>query len=457
MTWFKIEDYESGKEAQNLSIILNQDLFPELQHEVTIKFGLNETKAFVKRVNNLPTSKQYLQKHVTILYISPSLQKSLTIPMSQLYKAKVANGFLELGPVIGLLLGEQQYYYHHKFMREYSAVMERGKNIGGLVVAFKSCSIDWETNSIYGLYYNMKTQNWQYSKLPIPTTIFRRGFSQKDSAIIERLSKLTGGNLFNSRKYSKLELYEELKENVGLKMYLPETEKLSKDMLLQFVEKYPKVVIKPDNLSRGRGIFIIQKMDEMFCFYEYIDDAIPIRFTLDWEHLMDCILQKRIFEQGYLIQQFIDLAQIDEAPWDIRIVMQKKTRKLWQCSGIECRLAAPEGFITNISQGGRPLTLLEALKMTFGNSVNTEKIQEDLIDLSKKFCSIIDEGNDHFGEFGLDFGLDKDLNYWFIEANVRPSFQGFKELDADKYLDICSIPLFYAATLSGFDEITLEE
>jgi hypothetical protein len=57
----------------------------------------------------------------------------------------------------------------------------------------------------------------------------------------------------------------------------------------------------------------------------------------------------------------------------------------------------------------------------------------------------------HFAEFGIDIALDEHGVPWLLEANIYPSFKGFKKLDYHTYLNIRYQPLYYAVRLQGFD------
>jgi hypothetical protein len=56
----------------------------------------------------------------------------------------------------------------------------------------------------------------------------------------------------------------------------------------------------------------------------------------------------------------------------------------------------------------------------------------------------------HFAEFGLDIAVDESKDIWLIEANVFPSFKGFKTTDRNTYLAIRYKPLLYALSLTEF-------
>ncbi|MDR3644638.1 MAG: YheC/YheD family protein, partial [Clostridia bacterium] len=59
---------------------------------------------------------------------------------------------------------------------------------------------------------------------------------------------------------------------------------------------------------------------------------------------------------------------------------------------------------------------------------------------------------EHFAEFGMDIAVDRQKKLWLIEANVFPSFKGFKKTDRETYLSIRYQPLLYALSLTEFGE-----
>jgi hypothetical protein len=130
--------------------------------------------------------------------------------------------------------------------------------------------------------------------------------------------------------------------------------------------------------------------------------------------------------------------------------MQKHKGNVWDCTGIECRVSCKDSHITNISRGGYALTLQEALEQSFIKDY--ELLPAKINDFCQKFCINMDKMNHHFAEFGIDIAVDVDKNIWLIEANVFPSFKGFKVIDRKTYLTIRYNPLLYALSLTQFGE-----
>ena len=112
---------------------------------------------------------------------------------------------IRIGPVIGLLLGEQKYMYHHRNMGEFTDAMHVYPEVGGLIIAFKSVSIDWQAECVHGLYYDGAKQRWEYGTFPLPSAVYLRAFNIPRETFV-RLQRITGGQVFNSVRYNKWEI-----------------------------------------------------------------------------------------------------------------------------------------------------------------------------------------------------------------------------------------------------------
>lgn len=447
MIWVKFK-YAENTNGGTGNLIYLPETIPVKKEEITIQFGHKKVRTRVKKVkssvNILTKSTEQLSFIAT-----KSLLKELCLPISQFYQIKIEEETLHVGPVIGLLLGEQHYYYHHRFMKEYTDALSRMSEFGGLVVAFKTTAIDWSESCIYGLYFHTYKQRWVYAKCPIPTVVFRRAFNHRPEEV-RPLINLLGGNMFNGMKLNKWEMHQQLEKFQAFDKYLPETKKLTKEALLNHLERYGKAILKPVDLSRGRGICVIEEKQDGYNIFDTSEDELPIHLHLTKEETFTYVERKNLFKKNYIVQQYLSLSTINGSPWDIRIIMQRNDKKKWQCNGIECRLAGTKEFLTNISRGGRALTVNQAVKLAVGPQANARKIKDELIEAALCFCESMDQTGAHFAEFGLDFALDTNQRYWFIEANVRPTFNGFKKMDYQNYLHMSSAPLLYAAVLAGF-------
>ncbi|MDN4494971.1 YheC/YheD family protein [Ureibacillus aquaedulcis] len=448
MNWIKVErsEVEGFEQSQNI-LYTSKGLANKLKSRTILKFGQKEIPISVKEMPSKQEGHKADFHHPDIIQLSEDTISELLIQTSSTYQLEYSETTIKIGPVVGFLLGEQHYYYHHRRLKELTDAMGIYEKVGGLFIAFRYCSIDWQEKCIFGHYYNDVTKRWEYGKLPIPTVVYRRGFNKRNNFVNEYKNEFQW-KVFNDIRFDKWEMYCQLKDNEKLNPFLPVTELLTVDSLLGLFEKYPKVILKPKSLSRGRGITIITlKSPETFVIhdYRYYNDL-----TIAKAELEEYLQEGKYLDSEYIIQPFLNLANIEGSPWDIRVVMQKNGENQWICNGIECRLAPSGKMITNISNGGRALHLKEALELAFGEEVESDLISKDIHAISMEFCKMMDLTGYHFAEFGLDIALDTHQHYWFIEANVRPTFKGFKALDEQIYKQICYEPILYSTSIAGF-------
>ena len=402
--------------------------------------------------------------HPDVVRVSSALRRSLMLPEGLVCRALLSAGGeeipeLRIGPVIGLLLGVHTNRYTPEHMRKYSDRLGVYGQVGGLVCAFSPKSVDWERRTAWGLYYDFCAGEWKYAGFPLPDVIYRRDF-HCDPRTVGRLSQCVGGRLFNSWRFDKMQLYDYLSGDARLGAFLPQTERCENfPHLCRFLERFPRAILKPVDLSRGRGICVIEsgsgKNDGEPAGTYRITDYRPRRPSVSL--FSDKAALAAFFDanpdlfRGYLVQRYLDLARIGPSPFDIRVVMQKRPGSVWACSGIECRESAGGSHLTNISRGGSALTLEEALRASFGAAQEEcEAMREKVIAFCEEFCRKMDRFGGHFAEFGVDIALDTARGIWLIEANVFPSFKGFRRTDPRTYRRIRYTPLLYALSLTAF-------
>lgn len=419
--------------------------------DMIISFGKMNMRASVKVDNELEDEGGKEFNNPLQIKLTSGLISELRIYPSLHYQMKIKNRTIVLGPTIGLLLGPHDYVYTPNHMNKYSDRFGIYDRVGGLIYAFSPKTIDWDNNEVYGLYYDYTNEKWRFGVFPIPTVIYRRDF-HSDPKDIKRLINLTNGKMFNSWRFGKLYLYKHVRKHSKLSKHVPMTEMCKNYKQVQkFIDDQKDVILKPIYLSRGRGICIINKVEDGYKVFDYRDGNI-VEFKLENNDALENFFNNNedLFNK-YLIQKQLALAKIEGAPYDIRIVMQKDSTANWKCSGIECRVAAQKSLITNISRGGYALTLDEALKRSFpSDEFDLERIKKKILSLSQSLCESLSSIGHHFAEFGVDIAVDESGDCWIIEVNVFPSFKGFKVMDYDTYLAIRYTPILYASHLAGF-------
>ncbi|WP_176762119.1 YheC/YheD family endospore coat-associated protein [Natronincola ferrireducens] len=417
--------------------------------EIDIHYGLKKLKVNCIFDNELKNTGEF--NNPFIIKCDKTILDALMILDTLTYQLLIKEDGIHIGPVIGFMMGEQHYYYHNRFLQDLKDAMRIYEEVGGLFIAFKTSGINWNKGYLYGLYYEFKEKRWKYSKLPFPSVIFRRTLHREDKDI-EKLKKMTKGKMFNTFKLDKFQVYEKLKMNISFAKYLPPTEKLkSIQIFYNFIKKNQKIILKPNGLSRGRGICIIEAIDkDLFKIYDYRDEQKKKVYRIKDTEILKFLINNKFVMRDYLIQPYLELGNIDGNVFDIRIMMQKDAEAKWQCSGIECRVAGDGNQLTNISRGGKALTIEDTVNRAYRGKLNPEQVEKDIIAISKEFCNIMDGNNGLFAEYGLDLAMDVHGGYWFIEGNFRPAFKGFKLIDYETYYEICYTTVRYAVLLAGF-------
>lgn len=446
--WVSIEVIPSDREIIYLPSSLAIDCKQSTVMEVI--FGGKSINVKIEYTDDQSLIEKTSAEHPGNIRISDKLKDKLLIPETQVYQVKISDSVISLGPVIGLLLGNDTNRYNPKHMKKYSDRFGIYNKVGGLIYAFSPKLINWEDHIAYGLYYNVVAKAWEYGTFPLPEVIYRRDF-HSHPLYIKKLMEFTGGKLFNSYRFSKYEFYECIRRNSELNKYLPPTElSLTFDQVKKFIDCHLKTILKPVDLSRGRGICIIEKTDSIYKVIDYRAKNPKLSVFNSNESLESFFDENISFFEKYLIQKYLPLARIGSSVFDIRVVMQKQTSKEWGCTGIECRVANNDSHLTNISKGGYALSLEEALYQAFPE--DCELLAQQVNELSRNFCLYMDTSGEHFAEFGMDICIDIDKKIWLIEANVFPSFKGFKKMNWQTYLAIRYTPFLYALALTKFGE-----
>ncbi|TXC92804.1 hypothetical protein FS935_00970 [Metabacillus litoralis] len=447
--WIKFTEFNSD----DLVIKLPQELLGnKLKSHLSFEFGIVETMCIVEPAEKTPTFVKGNSYFSPVeVFISSGLAKKTHVKMGLHYQIKLLETKLIIGPTIGFLLGEKNQLYTTQYMEKYSDRFGQYERFGGLVIAFSTRSIDWENKMVYGQIYNPKLQIWEYGSAPIPSAIYRRNFHQNEDRI-NQLIQLTNNNLFNSHHFKKSDLHL-LRDEPTISKHLPSTHIFSNNQdFIRFLHEEKKIILKPVDLSRGRGIFILEENEnrEGYVLYDYRKKYRIRHLIQDEKILMEMLDNLEICKQQYLYQTYISLLKVNERPFDVRVVMQKNKRMEWDCTGIECRVAGENEELTNIARGGFAMTLEEVIRKS-NKPLSYASIHQKVIEVCHNFCLVMTKHAQHYAEFGIDIALDEEGYPWILEANIFPSFKGFKKMDYDTYLKIRYQPLFYAVNLQGFD------
>ncbi|WP_251554893.1 YheC/YheD family protein [Neobacillus muris] len=331
---------------------------------------------------------------------------------------------LFLGPVIGLLTDfkfaagtEPDFRSVHAFCEELDYWI---REMGGFFYVFS-----YEQFPSQGYYF--ENGKWIRANLCLPDVIYNRIHSRKaehsDSfKTFRNTLEQLGIPIFNDRFLSKWEVYLELNKAFHLSPYLPETKIFSKESLVEMIQKFESVFVKPVHGSQGRNIMKLMKTaDNQFALTSsakqpaetsVIDLSVPGLYQY-----IKPMLPNRL----YLVQQGISFLTYESCPMDFRVLCHKKSDDSWKATSSLARVCAKDEFVSNLARGGAVMRPLAALLSGMGR----QKAQETLNWMKELACKTAEQiGNTEqglVGELGIDIGVDGSGKPWLIEVNSKPS------------------------------------
>lgn len=392
------------------------------------------------------------------LYLSSDVEDHLLISEGITFQIKGINkNTIELGPYIGIFINNERIsdLDSGKNFSEYTEYEAACRKLQGLCCFFSLECIDWNSNTIRGIY--RRGLSWTSGILPLPKIIYNRNV--ENNCLLESLTlkmKLGDGYqiLNTTPKLSKWETANALRKRPGIEVHIPETAAyMSPKDIDKLLKKYTSVYLKPNLLSKGRGIFKVSKLGSGYRL-EYRTGEANHAASLENIEDIDKALNRFTKEGGgYIVQQEIQKACYRGNPFDLRVLCQKDFQGSWKVSGIAGRIAGPGSIITSPRSGGSVEGLPTILEDIFeGPCEATRKLQDKVVKLGKEICHAIEADFGNCVELGLDLAIDVFGRIWIVEVNGKPLRVSLKRLGDPELLSLCCRrPIQYLVYLSGFE------
>lgn len=254
--------------------------------------------------------------------------------------------------------------------------------------------------------------------VPVPKVIHNRAifFGSKTRTKVNAFVK-NGFLIFNQwNRYGKITIHQLLMKNPSLRAHLPETAPATAETLFDFLDRYPAVLLKPDNSSIGRGIIKIKRTQGggLATYRNRNKKWRTLRFAAD---KIPDLISKRMAKRPHLVQQFLNLATYRNRPFDLRVAVQRNGTGSWQVTGLAAKVARENRFLTNVAQGGT-VHKLETVLQEYPH-LEHQHIRTSIEDLSLRIAEHLSLHLPLLADLGLDIGLTSEGFPLFIECNNR--------------------------------------
>jgi glutathione synthase/RimK-type ligase-like ATP-grasp enzyme len=325
------------------------------------------------------------------------------------------------------------YFNQRNFKRLYKRKLEAKMNFLAeeaikeevQVLVFSPLSIDWLNKNINGLIYNAVSKNWELTVYPFPDIIYDRATFPEEQKEIggfvrEYLNKECKLPFINSKSYfNKWETHEVLSSDSEIIKYLPDTVKYYHPcQLIDLLDKYNSVYLKDSGGRLGKNIFKLQKAEDGFYILSYQNSGTKYSDKLTLQEIHNKFAADKLLGRNIIIQQGIDVALLEEHPFDVRILAQKNEWEHWEVVDKSARVAVPGSIVTNVSSGGEVKEFERVIPLLFSNSTS---ISAEVDMLIIKICETLEKKYGMLGELGIDVAIDKSGKVWLIEVNGKPA------------------------------------
>ncbi|PIJ97064.1 UDP-N-acetylmuramoyl-tripeptide--D-alanyl-D-alanine ligase [Lysinibacillus sphaericus] len=321
----------------------------------------------------------------------------------------------------------------------YAAV---AKAEGAQFFYFTPKSVDFEKRSIRAKVY--ENGQWQEKTMPFPDVIYNAGSPEKLSVskeIIERLKEEIPFTTYSIG--NKWNVMKRLKEAKEFEQYLIPSEIVKNaDVFHNFIHYYKRVVFKPIDGRKGKGIYFITKAGPKN--FEVRKDSTN---TIYSKPQLDALLKEQLASGTFIMQPYIQSITKAGQVYDFRLHVQKNGEGKWVVTTVYPRIAPNGSIIPNINNGGFTNYLDPFLEQEFKEEAyNIRRMLEHfslalahhLDDIQmEKFGEVIDE-------IGIDVGLDQQQKIWMYEVNWRPGCPPAFYLELDVVINSIRYAMYLA-------------
>lgn len=334
----------------------------------------------------------------------------------------------------------------------YAKLMQVGRARGVVVYTFAPRDVDWAHRVVWGRTYSPKLGGWVRRPYPLPGAVFNRypaaAYNQHVLSTIRRL-KDRGSPFVNSSFQDKYRLHRTLMRWPALRPHLPQSRlcRGSAAPVLELLRTYSSVYMKPVDGSLGSGVVRIRRLGGGRCHVAgrlkggRISRIVPAAS-------LAAVVRRIAGSRRYMAQQGLTLDYLRGRTADIRALVQRDGRGVWQITGMALRVGASGSVTSNLHGGGRAVPVERALASHFGPA-RTRQIMVEVKRVLGLFVAAMEQSLGPMGELGMDLGVDAKGHVWYIESNPKPGRSILLHLHATRQRALSiSRPIDYAIYLA---------
>lgn len=373
---------------------------------------------------------------------------ALSVPQpARLHIFRTGRTDLRLGPLIGVLISEEKLADLRDGAEDsiYIRYTRYAEEIGAYLVFMTRDGIRADHNVAHAHRY--RNGQLRSVQVPLPRVIYDRCFGQnaRASAHWARTLAVEKGITVINKPVSltKYATYETIGGDPSLSHIVPFFTRLTPENLRDALGRFNVLYLKPDNLSKGKGVCRVHRERKSWVLEETGDNNLTRLAFRSPEALVHYLPT----DNPYLIQEALDLADYMGNRYDFRALVQKDGSGEWKLTGLVARIAPRNGVVTSPRSGGLVAPALTALEHTFGKN-GGRQVLYDLTRTSLRIAMRLEKVYGLCAELGLDIGVTRDGHIRLIEANGRPLKVSLARLnDPAIHGPIIRQPINFAASL----------
>ncbi|GAA3401681.1 YheC/YheD family protein [Paenibacillus hodogayensis] len=335
-------------------------------------------------------------------------------------------------PILGILTMDDPSEQFRGNRSNFTDLIRAGSEMGVSVCVVTVKDLKPKHKKITGYMYDHASKQWSQQIIGLPHVLYNRIPHREDESsaevqqTLQAIIKNPQVRLFNPAFFNKWSLFEWLNKGKTTAKYIPATRKMTASHELESLFKlHSTVYMKPISGNAGKGIMKAERLTRKL-------DSKP-QYVLSIQETKGSVVHKyptlsqlwtKIKEEtgheDYIAQQGVAIIRYKKRPFDLRMLVQKNSKGIWDITGIGARLAGKQSITTHVPRGGSIDDPEKLLAAGFG----ADGAKRVLLRARKAALSVarqIEKKSGHLlGEMSMDMGVDVHGGIWIFEANSKP-------------------------------------